>query len=79
MSSGRPQRLWVYQAGLGQEPVVVEAKSTFLVAVKAMIRVPPDQKEDEVHSNLTENFGTSYASGLCFKASAAVATSLFSR
>jgi hypothetical protein len=41
VSSGRPQRLWVYQAGLGQEPVVVEAKGTFFVAVKAMVSFPP--------------------------------------
>jgi hypothetical protein len=31
----------VYQAGLGQEPVVVEAKGKFFVAVKAMVSFPP--------------------------------------
>ena len=49
VSSGRPQRLAVYQAGRGHEPVVVAANGTFLVAVKAMISFPLKLK---VHSGL---------------------------
>ena len=37
MSSGRPHKLCVYQAGRGHEPVVVAAKGTSLVAVKAIV------------------------------------------
>src|SRR5271155_1015571 len=44
LSSGRPQRLSLYQAGRGQEPVVVAAKGRFLVAVNAMIYSSPGLK-----------------------------------